>query len=619
MEWLALGNSWFALIIPAIVLLYLLKQKVEERVVPSTLMWRRTLKNWEAVKPWEKLKRNLLLFLQLLAAVLLVLALLRLAVPTEGLTDQHTIVVIENAASMQGQEGEMTRLEKAIHAASELVEKRSGGQVMTLIEAGRQPHVLLAQSNDREELVQMLQSIKPQLGSSDTSAAMTLAAAIAANEAGSGVVWLGDGKTERLFAAKAPQGISGAFRFMQMGQFRENTSIGAFVTQPVKGGVEGLLRLDNQGTQTSSGQVYIYDGENQLLETETFSVEAGSSQTITFESLFASPVYRAVIEPQQDGLALDNERWSIPFASGIGQATLVSPQGNRFLHQALQTIGRLEVETRQQVPEDVAEARDLWVFDGVVPEQLPEGNILLIAPDREAPWLPYRGETELEQQPQAVQQEDPLLRYVDWRDVHVAKTAILDPMPGMKTLVRAGERDLIRAGIIDGRRVVIIGFDLHQSDFPLRPAFPIFMQNGINWLSPLQTVPIDEATPGDVLNLSLSAGGTNRMLTFPDGEQLPIETTGTNWLLRVPDQIGLYRLDEEAGTGRISRYFSVSIHESESDITPDFIGVETLGKPSAPAATADSPLTGSRELTPWLVALALLVLFVEWRVYQRGY
>jgi len=619
MQWLALGNSWFALIIPAIILLYLLKQKVEDRVIPSTLMWRSTLKNWEAVKPWEKLKRNLLLFLQLLAAVLLVLALLRLAIPTEGLTDEHTIVVIENAASMQAVEGDKTRLDKAIQAGIELVEKRGSGQVVTLIEAGRQPHVLLAQSHDRDELVQMLQSIKPQLGSSDTSAAMTLAAAIAANEAGSGVVWLGDGKTERLFATKAPQGISGAFRFMQMGQFRENTSIGAFVTQPVKGGVEALLRVDNQGTQVSSGQVSIYDGENQLLETDTFSVEAGSSQTITFKALPSASVYRAVIEPEHDGLALDNERWSIPFASGIGEATLVSPQGNRFLHQALQTIGRLEVETRQQMPEKEAGTRDLWVFDGVVPEQLPEGNILLIAPDREAPWLPYRGEAELEAQPQAVQQEDPLLRFVDWRDVHVAKTAVLDPMPGMKTLVRSGERDLVRAGVIDGRRVVIVGFDLHQSDFPLRPAFPIFMQNGINWLSPLQTAPIDEASPGDVLTLPLTPGGTNRTITYPDGQQVPIEATGTSWLLRVPDQIGLYRLDEETGMGRTSRYFSVSVHERESDITPDFIGVETVGKPSAPVTTADSPLTGSRELTPWLVALALLVLFVEWRVYQRGY
>ncbi|TGV24489.1 hypothetical protein EN829_044345, partial [Mesorhizobium sp. M00.F.Ca.ET.186.01.1.1] len=51
MQWMGLSNIWFALIIPAIIVLYLLKRKVEDRVVPSTLLWQRTLQNWEAVRP----------------------------------------------------------------------------------------------------------------------------------------------------------------------------------------------------------------------------------------------------------------------------------------------------------------------------------------------------------------------------------------------------------------------------------------------------------------------------------------------------------------------------------------------------------------------------------------
>lgn len=619
MQWMALSNIWFALIIPAIIVLYLLKRKVEDQLVPSTLLWQRTLQNREAVRPWEKLRRNLLLLLQLLAALCLVLALLEPAVPTEGVGDRHTILVIEQSASMLAREGEATRFERAVQTATQLVEQMGSGQVVTVIEAGREPHVRISKSGDRQALVQVLQTLAPQAGSSDTAAAMSLAAAIAADEPGSGVVWLGDGRTEGLDPATMPP-ISGSFRFMQMGTQRENTTLAVFATQRTEAGVEALLRLDNKGMQASSGSVAIYDGQNNLLDAGRFSVEAGESHTLTFSALPVSPVYHAVIEPDQDSLREDNERWSVPFTAGLGKAVLVSPEGNRFVHQALQTTGRLEVEIRQSIPEEAEEARDVWVFDGVVPKRLPEGNILLIAPDRATGWLPYSGTRELNQQPQAVSPDDPLLTYVDWSDVHVAKTSVLGEMAGMDTLVRAGDLDLVRAGTIDGRRVVIVAFDLHDSDLPLRPAFPIFMQNTLSWLAPAQTAPIGSASPGEILNIPLVPGAKSRTLISPDGQRQELTVQGTSLLFQVPDQIGLYRLEEEFDTGVQNRYFAIHVHEQETNITPVTLsaGTERAAQAEDQETPASAP-AGSRELTGWLAALAMLIVFAEWRVYQRGY
>ena len=616
MQWMAMSNIWFALIIPAIVILYLLKRKVEDRLVPSTLLWQRTLQNREAVRPWEKLRRNLLLLLQLLAALFLVLALLRPAVPSDGIEDEHTILVIEQSASMMAQEGETTRFERAIQTAEQLVGQLGTGQVATVIEAGREPHVRVSKSSDKQELLQAIHTLSPQAGTSDTAAAMSLAAAIAAEEPESGIIWLGDGRTEGLDPAALPA-ISGSFRFQQMGLLRENTAIAVFVTQPAADGTEALIRLDNKGTQTSSGSAAIYDEENNLLDVADFSVEAGESQTLSFASLPASPVFRAVIEPKQDGLQEDNERWSVPFTAGLGKAVLVSEEGNRFLHQALQTAGRLEVENRQNLPESEEEARDLWVFDGAVPDSLPEGNILLIAPDRAADWLPFAGVREVDRQPQAVSPDNPLLKYVDWSDVHVAQTSVLGEMAGMEPLVRAGELDLVRAGTIDGRRVVIVAFDLHDSDMPLRTAFPIFMQNALNWLSPAQAAPIGSAAPGEFMNIPLTPGAASRVLIDPDGQRQELDVEGTSFLFQAPAKLGLYSLQEELDSGVQTRYFSIHLDEQESDITPLALSAGTEQRAGAEEQTG-AP-AGSRELTAWLAALALLIVFVEWRVYQRGY
>lgn len=619
MQWMGLGNLWFALIIPAIIVLYLLKRKVEDRVVPSTLLWQRTLQNWEAVRPWEKLRRNLLLILQLLAACLLVLALTRPALPTEGIAAEHTVLVVDTSGSMLAKEGEETRLARAVSEAKALVEKLGSGQTMTLIAAGSEPNVLVSKSADQQELLAALGKLTANLGASDPLSALSLAGAIAANEPGSGVIWLGDGHAEHKLVPQALPASSASFRFVQMGRSRENAGIAAFVTQPGQQGTEALLRVDNYGSAQSRGTVTVFDDQGKLLDTDSFAIEASGSKTFSFKELPKSPAYRAVIEPEQDSLMEDNAIWSVPFAASKGKVVLYTPAGNRFLHQVMQTVGSMEVETVQKAPEPNAEARDLWVFDGEVPDKLPPGNILVIAPDRKTDWLPLAGEQELNQGPQAVSADDPLLKYVDWREVHIAKAAVLGEMPGMRAVVRAGDVELVRAGVVDGRRIAVIAFDLHNSDFPLRPAFPIFMQNVVNWLSPAQATPIATSHPGDVLTIPLTPGAIERRVTYPNGQQQPIAAEGTVWTMQVPEQLGLYRIDETADTGTVSRYFSVRMSDAESDITPKTLSVFSASAGQSEGEQQAASATGTQELTYWLAALVLLVLLVEWRVYQRGY
>ncbi|CAM5781671.1 vWA domain-containing protein [Brevibacillus borstelensis] len=638
MQWLALGNLGFLLIVPAIAALYLLKRKVEDVEVPSTLLWQRTLQSWEAVRPWEKLQRNLLLLLQLLAAILLVLALVRPAVPMAGAIAEHTILVVDTSGSMLAREGGQTRFQRAVAEAEKAVENLGSGQAVTLIEAGREPKVWLSKSTEKEKVLQALHSLAPRPGETDQHAALSLAGAIASTEEGSGVMWFGDGGGEDLHepgqSTAAAVSIPGPFRFHAAGRSTENVAVGAFVTQTGSEGTEGLLRIDNHGSQPKKGNISIFGLDQNLLDVGTFSVEAGASQTVAFERLPAMPAYRAVIAAEADGLAEDNEAWSVPYGSGKGRAVLVSPGGNRFLHQALQTVGTVELETETALPGGKSGAADLWIFDGVVPDKLPEGNILLIAPDKKTDWLPYQGVAEVTGNLESVQADDPLMKYVDWREVHVSKSAVWGSIPGLRTLVRAGENELIAAGTLEGKKVVIIGFDLHDSDLPLRPAFPIFMQNAVTWLSSVQSVPIGPALPGEALAVSLTPGAAKRVLTLPDGTSQPLDVQGTTWLFQVPEQTGLYRLTEETDSGpaSVERYFAVHMSEAESDIAPRMLRVSS-GKAAGTDNDEDSiegdaagqslddnaQATGARELTYWIAALALLIVFVEWRVYRRGY
>lgn len=47
---------WFLALIPLVILMYILKQKFEEREISSTYLWHQVLKDMEVNTPWQRLK-----------------------------------------------------------------------------------------------------------------------------------------------------------------------------------------------------------------------------------------------------------------------------------------------------------------------------------------------------------------------------------------------------------------------------------------------------------------------------------------------------------------------------------------------------------------------------------
>lgn len=97
----SVSSLWFGLSLPAIMLLYLFKRKYVDTPVSSHLLWNRVLKDMEANRPWQKLRNRLLMFVQLLAAALLVLALMQPWIAAGGTAKEHAVIVLDRSASME--------------------------------------------------------------------------------------------------------------------------------------------------------------------------------------------------------------------------------------------------------------------------------------------------------------------------------------------------------------------------------------------------------------------------------------------------------------------------------------------------------------------------------------
>src|SRR5882672_4248229 len=111
-----------AIAVPALLVLYFLKLRRREMEVSSTLLWTKAIQDLQVNAPFQKLRRNLLLILQLLLLALLCLALSR---PVSNYTPgagKTSIILIDRSASMNAIEANgKTRLDEAKKKAKELV------------------------------------------------------------------------------------------------------------------------------------------------------------------------------------------------------------------------------------------------------------------------------------------------------------------------------------------------------------------------------------------------------------------------------------------------------------------------------------------------------------------
>lgn len=192
MTWLTplAGVLIAAFTIPPLVALYFLKLRRQPRAISSTLLWKRSLEDLRANAPFQRLRMNLLLLLQLLALGLLAVALAQPQVETGLRRGGKTVLLIDNSASMNATdlgddpEKPKSRLEFAKEDAIARVEKLfaggifsgGSGEVMVIAFADR-ADVRCGFSDSRAQVIDAIRSIAPTDGPTKIGEALQLARA----------------------------------------------------------------------------------------------------------------------------------------------------------------------------------------------------------------------------------------------------------------------------------------------------------------------------------------------------------------------------------------------------------------------------------------------------------
>jgi hypothetical protein len=615
-----------AIIGPIIIAMYLLKLRREERTISSTFLWQRMVRDVEANAPWQKLRRNWLLLLQLLLLLLLVLALARPFFQTQGIAGRNLVLVIDRSASMGATDVDASRLQAAKNQAITLIDQLPDGGRATVIAAGGQMEVPASATTDRRELRSAINNISLSTSvSSDLSQALALASALVSREEQSEVAIISDGNVTIPDDIEVPATV----RYFPIGRSQNNTAISALALQPGTAGQTLFVQATNYDENAPAERRLDVFLDGSLFNAYDLALEPGGERSIVAEV----PPQVSVVEARLsdgDALALDDQAWAV---SSLGETTrvrLVTP-GNRFLETALELLPSIDVTSVPTATarfEETAAQIPVTILDGVVPRTLPPGNLLFIAPPRSTEFFSVTGTLEFPSIRPAPG-DDSLLRNVSLSELSVLESVRIVPGTWARVVVDSDGAPLLVAGERNGRRVVVLAFDLHLSDLPLQVAFPLLLSNIINFLAPESGAAASQLVPGEPLALRIDPAISEVRLTLPDGTQLDsaggvfqgeaaLQIQNQQVIYADTSMPGVYVLEEfRDGSLEARHRYAVNLFApDESRIAPqsDLEVPQVSGLQSA----VTEERVGRQEIWRWLAALALLVLVVEWLVYQRN-
>jgi Ca-activated chloride channel family protein len=165
---------------------------------------------------------------------------------------------------------------------------------------------------------------------------------------------------------------------------------------------------------------------------------------------------------------------------------------------------------------------------------------------------------------------------------------------------------------------VVLAFALQDSDLPLQVAFPLLISNIIGYLAPGSGLEASQITPGQPLIVAVDPSATAVRVVRPDGRVEAAQIQDGQAIYAGAGMPGPYLVEQVRGDQVIEqRRFAVNLFDpDESNIAP--ASELRVSQVSGLQQAVTREQVGRQEIWRWLAAAALLVVVVEWLVYQRN-
>ncbi|MBN2579742.1 MAG: BatA and WFA domain-containing protein [Pirellulales bacterium] len=653
-QWVILG-----LVPPAIVLLYFLKLKRRPIVVPSTYLWHKSIEDLHVNAVWQRLRRNILLWLQLLLIALAMGALLRPSWQGLKFLGGRSIFLIDNSASMSATDEKPSRLEEAKRQVRDLLEQMRSGDAAMLISFADTARVEQSYTNDADQLEKALKNIRPTARCTSLLEALKLASGLA--NPGRSAYESSDTRVAEALPATVYIFSDGKFppvtgfslgnlkpKFVPLGSAgARNVGILALSAERNETRPDWLqvyARLENFSAEKQTVRMeLLLDG--QLKDADKVEVAPGEPQGVKFDLLGVESGTLRLRLKTDDQLPVDDKAYLVLAPPRRGCVLLVTA-GDEPLEMVLQTssakeLAEVRVEpvsylaTKKYAAEADTGIFDLVIYDGCRPKKMPLANTLLIGePPPSDKATPPSGRWRAEPSvvlPQIIDVDaiHPLMQWLDLGDVTLYGGRPLTPPPGAKTLVYCDAGPMAAVAPRDVYEDLVLGFRIMENqtaaggaarqipgtDWYKKASFPVFFRNLLEYFSRQRAQSTrDPLQPGRAVTLEAPQGGAVLQVRTPTGKKIDLKTGPSGRVLFTDTkEIGIYQV---LSGGKTFQRFAVDLFDpGESDIRPN---------PSPSIKVGDIVVAGEnrwqadrKEIWKYLVLIGLVVLGIEWYIYNR--
>src|SRR5580765_4109646 len=375
MNFLAPLAFFFAASIPVVVVFYLLKRKRVVKLVPSTLLWQKFLSETQASAPFQKLRKNWLLILQIILLIFTVLALSRPFFATKAKPAELRVVILDTSASMQATDESPSRFEKARAEALKWVDGLRGSDQMVVLQAGANTEVKQSATSEKAALRRALQACVCSDGPTRLIPALRMAESLVRDQRNAEIHLFSDGAVPELseFENKALP-----LTYHRVGKSSENLGI---IALDVRSNPENpkeraiYASIANYSTNSHQTEVELLL-DDKLIETRPITVASNDTSPQVFKAEQAKDGVFTVRLTGKDDLPADNQASIVSLLPKPAKVMLVT-KGNRFLERALRAAPNVELVTANDLT-DTAVGFDFVVLDDIAPTVWPQGNVLAI-------------------------------------------------------------------------------------------------------------------------------------------------------------------------------------------------------------------------------------------------
>lgn len=681
MNWLTPGIAALAaaVAVPTLLILYFLKLRRRDVEVSSTLLWKRAVQDMQANAPFQKLRRNLLLFLQLLVLAAGLLAIAQPELSSRRISGDRHVIMIDRSASMQTADGvwndePVIRLEQAKREALELIDQlgeptwlgsiaggaEAGAERATVITFDSQGGIRQPMTADKALLRAAVESIEPSDAPTSAAEAYRLAVAQAPPRTapsgegsliqlppvvGTVHLWsdgrLADAKDvqtgpedvvlyHRIGGEGAPNlGITGLRAERSTNDPRElSIFVGITNTDAVARTVD--VRFIVSGSLSSVRTATVPPAEAPASE----AVSAPGSGGVVFTlDRAAGAVVEVQIAPTDglpDLLDRDNAGWLVVPPSKRLSVAVVS-EDDFFTTLALEGLpfGELVSLTPGEFDARGGPAGfDVVILDGWIPESpLAPGNYLVLGHVPEGLGL-------------TVTDPGQPAEIVDWNEEHavmrdlelggrvtIAKAPAVEAEQGagVVTLAETARGPVIFDTTAGATRAIVVAFDPDESTWPFDVSYVVFLAAAVDALGGVSgSASAGVTSPGETLSQRIPVGARGVTLTTPAGASTSLQPAPDGRVAFGPlPTAGVYTLAWRGPAGLTDETDGDTVRRRVAVNLLDPLESDVRSAPALPfasgdvAALAEGQSEAPRRLWPWLLLAALSICLFEWWVYNR--